>query len=365
MKIIKGHLNAAVKVVVYGTEGIGKTTFASQFPHPIFIDTEGGTTRYNVERFEAPQSWRDILDAVNYIIANDTPYKTLVIDTADKAEALCIDYICKQNDKSGIEAWGYGKGYTFLAEEFQNLIILLDQVIAKGVNVVITAHACTRKIEQPDEMGAYDHFELKLGKKTAPLLKEWADILIFANYKTNVITTETGSKKAVGGKRMMYLTHGPVWDAKNRFGLSDELPFEFDSISAVIPESDDYIEHVSHAEETTVDNSAGAKARMSEFIEEDEPKRTGRLEGGNAKERVKARKKAEQKDDGNGLTPDDELPFELRALMEKDGISAEQIEKVVAARGKMPADVKLADYPNNIITGFVIKFWDKIKESIN
>jgi GTPase SAR1 family protein len=102
MKIIKGHLNAAVKVVVYGTEGIGKTTFASQFPRPIFIDTEGGTTRYNVERFEAPQSWRDILDAVNYIIANDTPYKTLVIDTADKAEALCIDYICKQNGEGRV-----------------------------------------------------------------------------------------------------------------------------------------------------------------------------------------------------------------------------------------------------------------------
>ena len=52
MKIIKGHLNAAVKTVLYGTEGIGKTTFASQFPDPLFIDTEGGTTRYDVARFE-------------------------------------------------------------------------------------------------------------------------------------------------------------------------------------------------------------------------------------------------------------------------------------------------------------------------
>jgi len=361
MTIIKGHMNAALKVVVYGTEGIGKTTFASKFPRPIFIDTEGGTVRYDVERFEQPESWKDIIDMVNYIITEDTPYKTLVIDTADKAEALCIKHICKQNDKNSIEAWGYGKGYTVLGEEFQNLLPLLDKVVEKGINVVITAHACTRKIEQPDEMGAYDHWELKLGKKTAPLLKEWADLLIFANYKTNVITTETGTKKATGGRRMMYTTHSPVWDAKNRFGLSDELPFEFESIAQIVPGADGYIEHISNAEAQKVSNLEALKAKIDAFNGDDEepPKKSARIEGGNAKARAAERKKKEKPTE-SAYTPDDDLPFELRSLMEKDNISAEQIEKVVASRGKMPADVKLKDYPANIINNFVIKYWANI-----
>ena len=369
MNIITGHMNAALKVVLYGTEGIGKTTFASRFPSPLFIDTEGGTTRYDVARFEEPKKWKDILDQIDWIIANPDSCKTLVLDTADKAEALCTRYICETNDKPNIESWGYGKGYKILADEFAKLVAKFDQVIAKGINVVIVAHAAMRKFEQPDELGAYDRWELKLSKYNAPMLKEWADLLLFANYKTNVITDENKKKKATGGKRVVYTTHHPVWDAKNRFGLADELPFDFDSIAQIVPESDTYIEHASNAEVKKVSNLDALRAKIDAFNGEDEPKdepkRTGRIEGGDAKARVAARKKkANAEDGGSAYTPDEDLPFELRSLMEKDHISAEQIEKVVASRGKMPADVKLAEYPDNIITGFVIKFWDKIKESV-
>lgn len=364
MKIIKGHLNAAVKTVLYGTEGIGKTTFASQFPDPLFIDTEGGTTRYDVARFEEPKTWNDILACVDYVIAHPDTCKTLVLDTADKAERMCIQHLLKQYDKPDIDAWGFGRGYKILADEFAKLVSKFDQVIAKGVNIVVVAHAAMRKFEQPDELGAYDRWELKLGKHTAPMLKEWADLLLFANYKTTIIMDENKKKKATGGKRVVYTTHNPVWDAKNRFGLPDELPFDFDSISVVIPGSDDYIEHVSNAEETTVSNLDVLKAKIDAFTDESEPekpKKTGRLEGGDSKARAAARKKKQaQEDGGNPYTPDEELPFELAELMKRDGISAEQIEKVVASRGKMPADVKLKDYPENIIKNFVIKFWANI-----
>ena len=109
-----------------------------------------------------------------------------------------------------------------------------------GVHVVLTAHAQMRKFEQPDEMGAYDRYEMKLGKKTgsqiSPLVKEWADMVLFANYKTlTVQTDDKGQKfKAQGGKRVMYTSHHPCWDAKNRFGLADELPFEYAQIAHCI-----------------------------------------------------------------------------------------------------------------------------------
>ena len=113
------------------------------------------------------------------------------------------------------------------------LLAALDSVIASGKHVVVTAHAKMRKFEQPDEQGAYDRWEMKLTKQVAPLVKEWCDLLLFVNYKTYVLTTETNSKKAQGGKRVMYAAHHPCWDAKNRHGLPEEMPLDFASIAHI------------------------------------------------------------------------------------------------------------------------------------
>ena len=99
-----------------------------------------------------------------------------------------------------------------------------------GMNVVLTAHAVQKKFELPDQVGSFDRYVLKLEKRDAALIKEWCDALLFANYKTTVVASGSGSKKATGGQRVMYTTHMPAWDAKNRLGLPDELPFEYEAI---------------------------------------------------------------------------------------------------------------------------------------
>jgi hypothetical protein len=223
--------------VVYGPEGIGKTTFASRFPAPLFIDTEGSTRHIDVARFPAPSSWQMLLSEVDEVINNPGLCKTLVIDTADWAEQLCIRHVCDSKHVAGIEDIGYGKGYVYVKEEFGKLLNKLSDLRDKGVNVVVTAHAMMRKFEQPDEMGAYDRWELKLNKQTAPLLKEWPDALLFANYRTHVVEVN-GTKKAQGGKRVMYASHNPSWDAKNRFGLPDMMNFTYDSIRKIIEGTD-------------------------------------------------------------------------------------------------------------------------------
>ena len=240
MNITTGKRKRAQKVVVYGTEGIGKTTFASHFPSPVFIDTEGSTDHLDVARTDKPTSWQMLISFVKEFATMPGFYRTLVIDTIDWAEQLCVEYICAKHDKSGIEDFGYGNGYVFVREEMGRFLNLLDEVINAGMNVVLTAHAQIRKFEQPDELGAYDRFELKLGKKTgsqtSPLIKEWADMVLFANYKNEIITTQTNKKKATNGKRLMYATHNPAWDAKNRHGLPDMMPFEYSQIAHVIPD---------------------------------------------------------------------------------------------------------------------------------
>lgn len=239
MEIISGKIQGAKKVVLYGPEGIGKSTFASCFPNPLFIDTEGSTKSMDVRRFDAPQKWEEIFEAVNYVLGHPDVCKTLVIDTADWAEMMCIAFTCKKGGVNGIEDFGYGKGYTYLQENFKKLLDKLDAVLVAGINVVVLAHAKMRKFEQPDEMGAYDRWEMKLSRQVAPMLKEWADMVLFANYKTFVVEDDkTKSKKAQGGKRVMYAAHNPCWDAKNRDGLPDSMDFDYKNIKQVIePES--------------------------------------------------------------------------------------------------------------------------------
>lgn len=239
MKIIKGKLEKPQKVIIYGPEGIGKSTFASQFPEPIFIDTEGSTTQLDVARTEAPSSWTMLLQQVDYFLKNPDLCQTLVIDTADWAEKLTIQHICSRYAVDGIEGLGYGKGYTYLEEEFGKFLNKLSELIEKGINVVITAHSKITRFEQPDEIGSYDRWELKLQKKTSPLLKEWADMVLFANYETFIVNVDNqgaakGKNKAQGGKRVMHTTHTPTWDAKNRHNLQPTLDFDYGAIAHTI-----------------------------------------------------------------------------------------------------------------------------------
>ena len=239
MQITRGKIPGATKICVYGVEGIGKTTFASHFPDPLFIDTEAGTTHMDVKRLPKPDAWIELLGEVDWVYNHPDCCKTLVIDTADWAERLCFEAICAQNKVESIEAFSYGRGYVYAMEEFGRLLDKLENVRKHGIHILIVAHAIMRKFEQPDELGAYDRWELKLSKKIAPMVREWVDALFFVNYRTLVINVDgkgaaKGKNKVQGGKRIMYMSHQNCFDAKNRFGLPEEADFSYEVVRAAI-----------------------------------------------------------------------------------------------------------------------------------
>ena len=233
LNIKKGPQMRSLRTIIYGPEGIGKSTLASMFPDVVFIDFEHGTDTMDVARFDMPEDYGAFITLLNSI-ALEKPCGTVVIDTADKLETLLTEHVCKAKGFQSIEDPGYGKGYTYLVDIWLEVLKNIDKIVDAGMNIVLVAHAAMRKFEQPEEMGAYDRWELKLQKKTAPLIKEWSDMLLFCNYKNNIIEDpKTKSKKATGGKRVMYANHAPTYDAKNRFGLPDEMPMDFASIAHI------------------------------------------------------------------------------------------------------------------------------------
>ena len=320
MRITKGIKTRPVKILIYGTEGIGKSTFASKFPKPVFIDLEGGTHYLNVDRVDGVLDWTELLSTVAEISTSN--YKTLVIDTADWAERLAIQYICDKYSKAGIEEFGYGAGYTYLVEEFGKLIKNLDRAIAHGINVVILAHATLRTITLPEEQGSYDHWELKLNTKTtnkvAPLVKEWADMVLFMNYKTMLVEDKAANmgtkKKAVGGKRVMYTTHTTFCDAKNRFGLANELPLEYEQIASLIPSGEEL------------------PSTLDEIPEE--------------------------------LPRKEKLFIQLEELCKKDAVTEHQIQEAVSQKGYYDVKVPISEYDLDFIEGVLIGAWEQIKDFI-
>ncbi len=244
LNITSGRLSRPVKAVLYGVEGIGKTTFAAQFPKPLFVDLDTGSARMDVDRVSNMASWQELMDTLLEISQmDDSPYSTVVIDTVDMAAELCKKYVCQRAKKDTIEDFGFGRGYPILAQEFSKLISWATVLIDKGYNVVFIGHAMQRVVTKPDDTGSYDHWEMKLPGKgnnsLGALLKEWADLLLFADYRITIVQKDdNGRGKAAknSGERRMRANHSPFADAKNRFGLGDDLPFEYAEIASIVPE---------------------------------------------------------------------------------------------------------------------------------
>ena len=233
MKITKGKQQRAQRVVLYGVESVGKSTFAAQFPNPLFLDIEQGTSHLNVDRCDI-SSWKQLTDSLAEAKATD--YQTIVIDSADWAERLCVEDLLATSKKTSIEDFGFGKGWVMVAERMSRMLASVDTLIEAGKNVVLIAHSKIVRFEAPDALAAYDRYELKLSKQSSPLLKEFADELWFLRFKTKVSTTDTGKGKGIGGKeRILLTTHSAAYDAKTRSGLAEELPLEWASVSHLFP----------------------------------------------------------------------------------------------------------------------------------
>ena len=354
-EISRGVTNSPVRAVVYGPEGVGKTTFASAWPGAVFIDVEGGSNHYDVARMPRPQTWRQLLEVVNACAEFDE-IKTVVVDTADAAEALCIRHILAEKKWKGIEDAGYGKGYTYLQEEFGKLLNSLDGCVAAGKNVLIVAHAQIRKFEQPDELGAYDRWELKLQKKCAPLVKEWSDLLLFANYKTDTMKDDNGKYRATGGKRrIMYTSHTAAYDAKNRFGLADELPFEFEPLAGCIPGAGapkpEPKPKKQVAKEPAKKQATKKQAAKPKSAPEPEPPKSALMS------------------DGKAVPFEDDTPSEfkeLRRLMQESDISDAALMDAVGSRKNNPyhEHTPIGDYEPAFVRKVLIGHWDAILKTI-
>lgn len=328
-----------MKVLIYGVEGIGKTTFASKFPDPIFIDTEGSTGFINARKLPNPTSWTMLLDELEDI-KSEPRGKTLIIDTLDWAERLAKKYLMDKNKWAAIDSTNYGSRYVALSDEIGKLLNKLTEIKDVGINVVLTAHAETKKHELPDEMGQYDKYTLKLEKRDAGLAKEWADMILFFNYKTTIISdSKSNSKKATGGQRVMYTTHKPAWDAKNRLGLPDELPIDFEAIRELF-------------EAKTGMSTTQIKSESTQTQQVPLPEEPPVIEDEPEPEEAKPAPEFTEEIPSS-------IPQSLADLMTVNHVTVDEIMQVIYVGGFMPQGTPLENVPAEL-WGHLASNWDKV-----
>jgi hypothetical protein len=225
----KGPRPAPDRILLVGTEGIGKSTFAADAPSPIFVAAEDGIRHLDVASFPEPKSFEDVLDAVRTLATTEHRFRTFVLDTVDWVEPLVWHSLCVRNGWDSIEGPGYGKGYVAATEEWRRLLLELDRLrAAKGMEIILLAHAALRNVTNPSGPD-YSRYECKLHKGAAALLREWTDVNLFAVHDETVSKArgEMKAKVTGTGKRVLHTERTPTWDAKNRHGLPAQLPLSY------------------------------------------------------------------------------------------------------------------------------------------
>lgn len=229
--VTRGKINRPLKTLLYGVEGVGKTTFAAMAPDTIFIAAEDGTAQLDVARFPEPRSWQDVLDAIEELTTGQHSFKTLAIDTLDWLEPVLWAAICKRDGQRDIESYGYGKGYTAALDEWRVFLAALERMCSqRSMGVIMLAHSWVKPFKNP-EGEDFDRYEMKLNNKAAGLLKEWCDTVLFARYETFAVKDQK-TKRVRGvssGARVVHTVRTAAYDAKNRHDLPETMPLDYEA----------------------------------------------------------------------------------------------------------------------------------------
>lgn len=215
------------KIVAYGVQGVGKTSFGSTFESPILLPVEDGAAAIDIDSFPMATHISAVVEAIT-ALHDDHQYKTLVLDSLDWLEPLVWQATCEAHGWDSIEKPGYGKGYVEADKQWRMLMGGFDSLRAnKGMNILLLAHSEVKHVEPP-ETDPYDRYQMRLHKRAFALWSEWSDMNLFLNYKIAVQKSDQGfgqeRTRGVGtGERVINTQERPAWDAKSRWPLPDEI----------------------------------------------------------------------------------------------------------------------------------------------
>jgi hypothetical protein len=228
-KIKRGDSDLPNRVLLAGPEGIGKSTFASKAPNPLFICSEDGLTGLDHVQRISPADLPELNSLLDSLLVEPSGFKSIVVDTCDWLERFIYAGICKRDEKSNIEDYGYGKGYVVAENELVSVLQKLDAIRQKHrIGIVLLSHVQIRTFNDP-RGESWERYEMKGNKRLSGILREWPDACLFATFEV-FKTKKKGEQRerAIGGDRVIHTQWSPAWDAKNRLNLPETIALDWD-----------------------------------------------------------------------------------------------------------------------------------------
>lgn len=232
-KITRGRVKRPPIVILYGMEGIGKSTWASMAANPIFLQTEDGLGNIDAAKFPLAKTFDEFMEYLECLCSEEHDYRTVVIDSADWLEPIIYDQVCREWGVKNINNVdkGFGKGYEYAADKWMDIIKMLTYLRdAKGMMVIVIAHSKIKTVSEPG-YPSYDKYMLRLQDRASGLLVEWADCVFFAKKKMRI--SEEGNKAIAtpigrdGGDRVLVTVASPSCTAKCRYAFPEEIPLDY------------------------------------------------------------------------------------------------------------------------------------------
>jgi hypothetical protein len=239
--IVEDVVPEAPKIIVYGKQGIGKTTFGAGFPSPVLLPIEKGWGNIKIKRWPKIESYTDFMSAIGSLYQGDHPYQTAVLDSFTSLERLVWQETARRFNKSAIEDFDYGKGYIHADDVWNEVLAGLDALQSEGgMSIVCTAHAKVERFQSPT-VEPFDRYSIDLHKRASALVQRWADVVGFCDWQTSTVATDLGFKKKATrgvstGQRLLALEERPAWEAKNRYQFPPLMELDAAQFLALLAE---------------------------------------------------------------------------------------------------------------------------------
>jgi hypothetical protein len=233
VKINKGKQAKSRRMLIYGEPGVGKSTLASQFPNPIFLNLEDGIRDLDCDHTDRIESAGEFM---GYVVAElpKTDYATIVVDTVDWLEKLLMVDVATKAGKATIEDIGFGRGYQSLERLWKEVLNGLGCLWNQGRHVILTCHEAIDKFADPEGDG-YNFYRPALHRTGSACVSEWCDEVLFCKHRRVARKADDGRRTvAVAGERIIVCNNTQAIEAKNRLGMPDEVPMSIESFYSFI-----------------------------------------------------------------------------------------------------------------------------------
>ena len=263
-----------IRLVLYGADGVGKTTFCAGAPGAVFIPVEEGLDNIDALATPRPETWAQLIEYTDALV-DDSRCKSIVIDSIDEAEQLCWAHTCVIGDDKGkkknIEAFGYGKGYVAALGHWRGLLASLERAGQAGKNVLLIAHAHRKSVKNPSGED-YEQWQIKLNDKAASLFREWARIVGFAELEIATVNDVQDGGRTKGqwsGKRVLRTSPSAGYQGKTRLTLPAKIPLDWQAFAQAVaagkPPSIDALASILNEKLVALDNDDVTKG-CADFV---------------------------------------------------------------------------------------------------